>query len=376
MDNKGAYSLKEAAVLQLARPVLTQLQPFEPALPDLPIEKIQQQLGQNRVVKLSFNENPYGPSPKAVEAMQRELACLHLYQDSKGDDLRSAIGADLGLEPDQIILTNGADELILLVALAFLEPDDEVLIPIPTFGQYQTSSLIMGAKIIPVPQTDFRIDIENILEAVTSRTKIVFICNPNNPTGTIITKDELDSLLHRLPEDILLVIDEAYIDYVTEPSCAFGLDYLRQRENLLLVRTFSKIHGLAAARVGFGISNAPLISLLERIRPPFNVSRIGQAGALASWQDKAYFRKMQELNAANREYLYTILEAAGMSYVPSQTNFVLADTKQDAGGMCSKLAEFGIIVRNAAGFGLPQHLRITVGRKEDLDRLGEALQDC
>jgi histidinol-phosphate aminotransferase len=376
MDNKGAYSLKEAAVLQLARPVLTQLQPFEPALPDLPIEKIQQQLGQNRVVKLSFNENPYGPSPKAVEAMQRELACLHLYQDSKGDDLRSAIGADLGLEPDQVILTNGADELILLVALAFLEPDDEVLVPIPTFGQYQTSSLIMGAKIIPVPQTDFRIDIENILEAVTSRTKIVFICNPNNPTGTIITKDELDSLLHRLPEDILLVIDEAYIDYVTEPSCAFGLDYLRQRENLLLVRTFSKIHGLAAARVGFGISNAPLISLLERIRPPFNVSRIGQAGALASWQDKAYFRKMQELNAANREYLYTILEAAGMSYIPSQTNFVLADTKQDAGGMCSKLAEFGIIVRNAAGFGLPQHLRITVGRKEDLDRLGEALQDC
>ena len=376
MDNKGPNSLKEAAVLQLARPVLTQLQPFEPALPDLPIEKIQQQLGQNRVVKLSFNENPYGPSPKAVEAMQRELACLHLYQDSKGDDLRSAIGADLGLEPDQVILTNGADELILLVALAFLEPDDEVLIPIPTFGQYQTSSLIMGAKIIPVPQTDFRIDIENILEAVTSRTKIVFICNPNNPTGTIITKDELDSLLHRLPEDILLVIDEAYIDYVTEPSCAFGLDYLRQRENLLLVRTFSKIHGLAAARVGFGISNAPLISLLERIRPPFNVSRIGQAGALASWQDKAYFRKMQELNAANREYLYTILEAAGMSYIPSQTNFVLADTKQDAGGMCSKLAEFGIIVRNAAGFGLPQHLRITVGRKEDLDRLGEALQDC
>ena len=217
-------------------------------MPDPPIEKIQQQLGQNRVVKLSFNENPYGPSPKAVEAMQRELACLHLYQDSKGDDLRSAIGADLGLEPDQVILTNGADELILLVALAFLEPDDEVLIPIPTFGQYQTSSLIMGAKIIPVPQTDFRIDIENILEAVTSRTKIVFICNPNNPTGTIITKDELDSLLHRLPEDILLVIDEAYIDYVTEPSCAFGLTTCASGKPARWSAPFSKIHGLAAAR--------------------------------------------------------------------------------------------------------------------------------
>ncbi len=376
MDNKEVVSLREAHALQLARPALAQLQPFEPDLADLPIEKMERELGQERVVKLSFNENPYGPSPRAIEAMQRELKHLNLYQDSKGDDLRRTITADLEIEPDQIILTNGADELILLTSLAFLEPDDEVIIPSPTFGQYRASTLAMGAKPLPVPLANFRVDIESILEAVSSRTKIVFLCNPNNPTGTIITQSELDFLTQKLPENILLVIDEAYIDFATDPDCAFGLNTLPQRENILLIRTFSKIHGLAAARVGFGISHTPLINILERIRPPFNVSSIGQAGALASWQDKVYINKMRELNTSNREYLYTLLEAADMSYVPSQANFVLADVKQDAVAVCRKLAESGIIVRSGAGFGLPQHLRITIGRKEDLARLGEVLQDC
>ncbi|NLA57539.1 MAG: histidinol-phosphate transaminase [Firmicutes bacterium] len=376
MDMKQAVSTRETAALRLARPALAQLQPFEPELPDLPIEKMERVLGKNRVIKLSFNENPYGPSPRAIEAMQRELGYLHLYQDSKGDDLRRAIAADLEVEPDQIILTNGADELILLTALAFLEPDDEVIIPSPTFGQYRASSLAMGARPVSVPLTDFRVDIENILQALSSRTKIVFLCNPNNPTGTVITQDELDRLIQRLPENVLLVIDEAYIDFVTEPSCACGVNSLAQRGNLLVIRTFSKIHGLAAARIGFGISHTPLINALERVKPPFNVNRIGQAGALASWQDKDYLEKMRKLNASNREYLYTLLNTAEMSYVPSQTNFVLADGKQDAAVVFRKLAESGIIVRSGTGYGLPHHLRITIGRKEDLTRLGEVLQNC
>ncbi|HHV93715.1 MAG TPA: histidinol-phosphate transaminase [Firmicutes bacterium] len=376
MDRINTFSARQTAALGLARPAVAHLQPFEPELADLPLEKMKAELGQDRVIKLSFNENPYGPSPRAVEAMQRELTQLHLYQDSKGDDLRRAIAADLEVEPEQVILTNGADELIFLTAFAFLEPGDEVIIPTPTFGQYRASSLAMGARPVPVALTDFRIDVETILQAVSSCTKIVFLCNPNNPTGSFISQEELDYLSRRLPENIVLAIDEAYIDYVTDPSCALGLRSLAHRENLLIIRTFSKIHGLAAARVGFGISHVPLIEALQRARLPFNVNRIGQAGALASWQDKAYTDTMRELNTANREYLYTLLESAGMSYIPSQTNFVLADVKQDAAAVFRQLAEAGIIVRSGAGYGLYRHLRITVGRKEDLTRLGEVLRRC
>ncbi|NMB46070.1 MAG: histidinol-phosphate transaminase [Firmicutes bacterium] len=366
--------LPEAMWLQLARPSLAHLHPFQADLPDLPVEAIRQRLGKDHIVKLSFNENPYGPSPRAMEAMQAQLHWLHLYQDATGDALRRALATDLGVEPDQIILTNGADELILLLTLAFLDPCDEVIIPSPTFGQYQASSIAMGAQPVLVPLVDYHIDMQNILKALSPKTKMVFLCNPNNPTGTIVVGEELRYLIEQLPENVLLVVDEAYIDYVTDSNYASALDYLSQRANLIVIRTFSKLHALAAARVGFGISHSPLINLLHRVRPPFNVNRIGQAGALASWQDIAYQARMRELNTTNREYLYNLLTAADMPPIPSQANFVLVDTKQEAATVYKKLEAEGIIVRDAAGFGLPRHLRITVGRQEDLSRLGQVLQ--
>ena len=362
--------------MELARQSVVHLQPFPGDLPDLPVDRIRERLGIDRVTKLSFNENPYGPSPRAIEAMQSQLASLHLYQDATGEALRHAIATDLDVSPEQIILTNGADELILLLALAFLDHDDEVIIPSPTFGQYWASSIAMGARPVLVSLTDLHIDVEAILGAVTPRTKMVFLCNPNNPTGTIVDGQELEHLIEKLPESILLVTDEAYVDYVTDPSFASGLRYLSHRANLIVMRTFSKIHALAAARVGFGISHAPLIDILHRVRPPFNVSAIGQAGALASWQDTDYQRKMLELNTANREYLYKLLTATRFSYVPSQANFVLVDTKQEAVVVYKRLEAKGIIVRNGAGFGLPRHLRITIGRKEDMSRLGQVLRYC
>ena len=357
----------------LTRSSLTDLRPFQPELADLPIEEIRHRLGTQRVVKLSFNENPYGPSPRAIEAMQAELAAMHLYQDATADCLRAALAPDLGVQPHQIILTNGADELILLVALAFLDPDDEVIIPSPTFGQYGASTIAMGAKPIQIPLKDFRIDVDGILKMVTSRTKMVFVCNPNNPTGTIVTQEELAYLVDQLPHDILLVVDEAYIDYVTDPGYASALDYLGKREALLVIRTFSKLHGLAAARVGYGISHTSIIDGLHRVRPPFNVNRVAQAGALASWHDTAYQAKMRDLNTANRQYLYDILTSSRLSYIPSQTNFVLADTHQEAAHVYKELETEGIIVRDATLFGLPQHLRITVGREEDLAWLEKVL---
>lgn len=359
----------------IARSSLAYLQPFQAELADLPLEMIKKQLGKEDVVKLSFNENPYGPSPRAIRAMEAELSSMHLYQDAAGEDLKTAIASRLEVHREGIILTNGADELILLVTLAFLDPGDEVIIPSPTFGQYAASSIAMGAKPVKVALQDFRIDIHNILAAVTDRTKMVFACNPNNPTGTILSKGELEYLIGNLPEDILLVVDEAYIDYVTEPDYTSAIDYLDQRGNLLIIRTFSKLHALAAARVGFGIGPLPVIELLQRVRPPFNVNRVGQAGALASWQDTCYQKKMQALNTANREYLCDILTRIQMPYVPSQANFVLVDTNQEATRVYKKLEAEGIIVRNANIFGLPRHLRITVGRKEDLTRLGQVLAE-
>jgi histidinol-phosphate aminotransferase len=367
--------LPEGTWHQLARPSLAYLKPFQAELADLPVERIRHTLGLDHVVKLSFNENPYGPSPKAIEAMQATLASLHLYQDATGDLLRHAIAADLGIKPGEIILTNGADELILLLALALLEPGDEVIIPSPTFGQYQASSIAMGARPISVPLPDFRIDVQSILTAVSPKTKMVFLCNPNNPTGTIVTSRDLGHLVDELPEHILLVADEAYIDYVTDSSYASALDYLERRANLIAIRTFSKVHALAAARVGFGISHEPLIDLLHRVRPPFNVNGIGQAGALASWQDTDYQEKMRELNTQNRAYLYSLLDEANLPYVPSQANFVLVDTKEDATMMCKRLAKEGIIIRNAAIFGLSRHVRITIGQKEDLCRIGQILDE-
>lgn len=359
----------------IARSSLAHLQPFQAELADLPLEMIKKQLGKEDVVKLSFNENPYGPSPRAIRAMEAELSSMHLYQDAAGENLKTAIASRLEVHREGIILTNGADELILLVTLAFLDPGDEVIIPSPTFGQYAASSIAMGAKPVKVALQDFRIDIHNILAAVTDRTKMVFACNPNNPTGTILSKGELEYLIGNLPEDILLVVDEAYIDYVTEPDYTSAIDYLDQRGNLLIIRTFSKLHALAAARVGFGIGPLPVIELLQRVRPPFNVNRVGQAGALASWQDTCYQKKMQALNTANREYLCDILTRIQMPYVPSQANFVLVDTNQEATRVYKKLEAEGIIVRNANIFGLPRHLRITVGRKEDLTRLGQVLAE-
>lgn len=355
------------------RPNLNDLRPFEPELPDLPIDEIRRRLGIERVAKLSFNENPYGPSPRAVEAMQAELTALHLYQDATSDALRTTLAKDLGVGPNQIILTNGADELILLATLAFLDPGEEVIIPSPTFGQYAASTIAMGAKPVKVPLSDFRIDVDAILGQVTPKTKMVFLCNPNNPTGTIVPSKELTRLMETLREDILLVVDEAYIDYVTDPNYTSALDFLDSKEALLIIRTFSKLHGLASARVGFGIGHAPVIDSLQRVRPPFNVNRIGQAGALASWQDVAYQRRMRDLNIQNRQYLYDILEDHQLSYIPSETNFVLVDTNEEAATVYERLARAGIIVRDAALFGLPRHLRVTIGCKEDMSWLGEVL---
>lgn len=263
------YAAHEGPSLELlARPSLASARPFVPELADLPVEELGRLLGRCEVAKLSFNENPYGPSPKAVEAMQKAAAFAHLYQDSTGTALRQALSRAVGVHPGSIILSNGADEMIMLAALTFLAPGDEVVIPSPTFGQYAASAKLMGAVPTAVPLRDFRVDVRAVIRAVTERTKLVFVCNPNNPTGTILAKGELEQLLSGIPDNVIVAVDEAYVDYVTDPSYEPAVSYLDRHPNILVIRTFSKLHGLAGARVG----------LSEKDIIPVNMTA-GDAGA-------------------------------------------------------------------------------------------------
>lgn len=374
-NGPAGHAVKEVPDFgQLVRPTLASVRPFVPELADLPVEEIKKRLGRSEVAKLSFNENPYGPSPKAVEAMQKAAASLHFYQDSTGAALRQSLSQVLVVDPESIILSNGADEMIMLVALAFLSPGDEVVIPSPTFGQYAVSTKLMGAVPIIVPLKDFRVDVQAALDAVNEKTKLVFLCNPNNPTGTILARDELEQLLSSIPKNVIVVVDEAYIDYVTDASYESAVAFLDRYPNILVIRTFSKLHGLAAARVGFGIGRVELIRLLHRVRPPFNVNGVAQAGAKASLEDTSYQEQTKHLNTENRRYLYSMLDDLELSYVPSQTNFVLVDTGRDSGQVFSQLLQYGVVVRDAGGHGLPTSLRITVGTRDQLELLYRGLK--
>jgi histidinol-phosphate aminotransferase len=349
------------------------VQAFPETIPDLPLEELRARLGRERVYKLSFNENPYGPSPAAVRAVQEAAASMHRYPDSYGRALCQELADFYRLSPEQILLANGADEIINLVALAFLDPGDEVIIPSPTFGSYAAAAHLAGAVPVTVPLNDYHIDLEKVAAAVTEKTKLIFICNPNNPTGTAFPASELLPFLRRLPERVLVAVDEAYNEYTDDPAGYTAIPFLGAEPRLLVMRTFSKIYGLAAARVGYLLADAGLVARVHRVRPPFNAGVLGQAAALAAFRDRTYVETMRRYNREQRQWLTEQLSACGWKVVPSQSNFLLVDTGEDGRGVFDYLVERGIIVRPGHGFNLPTCLRITVGRPEENRALVEAL---
>ncbi|MBE3588478.1 MAG: histidinol-phosphate transaminase [Thermoanaerobacteraceae bacterium] len=350
------------------------LHPFPMELPDLPVEELRVRLGRERVYKLSFNENPYGPSPAVARALQEAAATFHLYPDAYGRALCAQMAAFYGLSPEQFLLGNGADEVINLVAMAFLDPGDRVLIPSPTFGAYGAAARLAGAVPVTVPLKDYRIDLDLVAAAVTAGTKMIFLCNPNNPTGTAFPAAALASFLNRLPEGVLVVVDEAYNEYTDDPASYTALSLLDTHPHLLVIRTFSKIYGLAAARVGYLMGSAELIRQVHRVRPPFNVGAPGQVAALAAFGDRAYVDRMREQNSRQRRWLTEKLTALGWRVVPGQANFLLVDTGRDGREAFTRLAEQGVIVRPCHGFQLPTCLRITIGRPEENAALVQALE--
>ncbi|MBX6396071.1 MAG: histidinol-phosphate transaminase [Alicyclobacillaceae bacterium] len=349
---------------------------IEPYTPGKPIEEVQREFGLQEVVKLASNENPLGPSPKVQEVLVRAAANLHRYPDGGAVRLRRTLAEYYGVSEDCLLVGNGSDELIKLIAETFVEPGDEVIVPSPSFSEYWFAAQVMAGKTVPVPLTEgFRYDPEAILRAVTPRTKLLYLCTPNNPTGTYIPAGDLADLVRRVPEHVLVVLDEAYHEYVEAADYGHGLPLLKQGARVLVLRTFSKLYALAALRVGYAIGDPEIISLINRVREPFNVNAVAQAAAVAALRDEEHRRKSFEVNRSGKRQLYEGLTALGCECVPTEANFILVRVPYSSTEIFQALLRRGVIVRDGAAFGLPEYLRITIGTREENERLLHALEE-
>ena len=340
-----------------------------------PLETLVSELGLAELVRLSANENPLGASPRAVEAVRREAASIHLYPDGGSSALRDALGRALAISPEQIVVGNGADELITLIALAAFEPGDEIVMPHPSFEPYSTGAIIAGARIVASPLVGYDTDLDDIRRRVTPKTKAVFLCSPHNPATTIIRRAPLLAFLDALGEDSpLVVLDEAYRDFVDDPDYPDGVSLLARHPRLVVLRTFSKIAGLAGLRVGYAIGSLETIDRLNRVRAPYNVNRVGQAAAVAALEDPEHAARTRKLVLEERAYLTAGFERLRLAFAPSQANFMLVRVPNPAAAR-ERLLRAGILVRDGAAVGFPGHLRISVGTREINERLLKLLEE-
>jgi len=351
------------------------IMPFIPELEDLPIEEIKNRLNLPRVAKLSFNEAPLGPSPLAIKAMQEAAFNPNLYPDAEAKILKEKLSAHYNLPLEYFAVANGADEMIVLLSQAFLNEGEEVVIPFPTFGQYFASSKLMGARPVKVELTDFTIDLDKVKNSITEKTKMVILCNPNNPTGTIIKKEKLLQFIKELPSHIILVVDEAYGEYAVDAVFQSVIPLVKSYPNIIGIRTFSKIYGLAACRVGYAIANPALIKAINQVRPPFNLNIFAQVGAAAALDDQEYIQKIYNYNLRAKKNLYNFLDQLKLPYVPSYTNFVFFDTQKEGKDIFQHLAQKGVLVRTAHGWGYPTFLRLTIGSSEDMEMFYQAFKE-
>lgn len=346
----------------LARPEIFNLKPY---IPGKPIEEVKREMGLTDVIKMASNENPLGASPLAAQAAREAINLLHIYPDSNCYYLRQKLAEKFSVAENMILLGNGSDEILRLIAETFLRPGDEVVFARPTFVEYEFTALVMGAKCVAVPLKDERHDLPAMLEAVNGATRIVYLCNPNNPTGTYVNKFELDQFVGSLPGDVLLIIDEAYGEYATSNDYPDGLSYVREGRNVIVLRTFSKIYGLAALRIGYGLCTPDLASLVQRVSEPFNVNLLAQVAAAAALDDSGHVQSSRANNAYGMLFLTRALDKLGLAWVPSQANFLLIDTGRNCRAVFEKLLAKGVIVRTGDVYGYPCHIRVTVGQPQD-----------
>jgi histidinol-phosphate aminotransferase len=343
-------------------------------MPGRSIEEVQKEFGAKKWTKLASNENLLGPSPKALTAIRKELAKIYLYPEGPCTVLRKALAERFAIPEGMVVISNGADNLILMIANAFVNEEDEVVMADPTFSVYTNATQIMGGKPVRVKLKDFTHDLDGMLNKVNRKTKLVFVCNPNNPTGTTVSLGAFDHFLSRLPKHVIVVLDEAYRDFVEDAFYPNGLDYIKQRKQLIVLRTFSKVYGLAGLRIGYALGREDLVDCLYQVRDPFPVHRLAQVAALAALNDKDHAIRSVQLVYEGKRYLYKELDRVGLSYVPSQANFIFIDFKKDSEQIFQAFLGEGIIIRPGKIWGYPTFARVTIGRMEDNRRFIKALK--
>lgn len=351
------------------------VQALHPYQPGKPVEELERELGISDIVKLASNENPNGPGARVCQVVAECLSGLSRYPDGNGFLLRQALQNELGVEAEQITLGNGSNDILDLVARAFSGPDTEVIFSEYAFAVYPIVTLACNARPVSVPADAWGHNLNAMAQAITEKTRLIFLANPNNPTGTYFTRAEFENFMEKVPAQVLVVLDEAYCEYVDKPDYPDGIAFLAQYENLLVTRTFSKAYGLAGLRVGYGVSKKSIADVLNRVRQPFNVNSIALVAATAALADRIH---LSESVAMNREGLLQLaqgLNALGLDFIPSVGNFVTVDFLKDAAAINQKLLERGVIVRPLSNYGMPCHLRISIGNPTENTRLLNALRE-
>lgn len=341
--------------------------------PGKPIEEVKRELGLEQVIKLASNENPYGSSPRVKEAILAELENISLYPDGGAVELTADLARFLDVNPNQVIFGCGSDEIIALITRAFLVAGDETIMADQTFSVYKSNADIEGAVSIEVPLIDGTHDLDAMLARVSDRTKIIWICNPNNPTGTILPAQPLTAFLDKVPSDVMVVLDEAYFEYVTDSSFPDGTKLLSKYPNLVVLRTFSKIYGMASLRIGYGVGQPEVIKLINQVREPFNTTRMAQAAAKVALGDQEYVQSCRKANAEGIVQLQGEFDRLGIRYFPAHGNFIMVDVRKSAVDMFQSLLRKGVIVR--AGFNkYPSYIRVTIGSEEQNKAFIHALE--
>lgn len=342
-----------------------------PYVPGKPIEEVERDYKIKNVIKLASNENPLGPSKLAISAIKKNLKNINFYPDSSVYYLRHSLSKYLNIPGDMFMFGNGSNELEQLIAEAFINPGDEVLFSELSFVVYPIVTEIASGKAVVVPHKNFRHDIDGFIERLSNKTKLVFLCNPNNPTGTIITRKEFKKFIKKINSSIIVVLDEAYFEYAVSPEYPDGIQYLKKQPNIIVLRTFSKIYGLAGLRIGYGIADRDIVDLIDRVRPPFNVNLLAQIAATAALKDKKHIKNTLKTNNSGKKFLYFWFKKLNIEFVETYANFIFVKFKYSSMEIFKKLLKKGVIIRPQPG----NYARITIGTKEDNLKLIKELKN-
>lgn len=343
--------------------------------PGKPIEEVQREFGLEEVVKLASNENPFGCSPRVKEYIQSNQINFAIYPDGYAQELRTAVAEHVGVKETQLLFGNGSDDLIAILTRALLYPGVNTVMGDPSFSQYSHNAEIEGAEVRKVPLKDGKHDLQAMLKEIDEQTSIVWVCNPNNPTGTIVSNDELSEFIQQVPNDVLIVLDEAYFEYITDPKFEDTLHFVNEYPNVIIMRTFSKAYGLAAFRVGYAIAQEELIAKLDPVRAPFNNTVISQKVAIEALKDPDFLQETVEKTAKGKQMFVEFCEKHGLHYYPSETNFILFEVKADSDVVFQELMKRGFIIRSGNALGTPGYIRVTIGTEEQNRKFLQFLEE-